>query len=232
MKKWSLFAGIVFCLTPLVFSQPLGIFTGQVSVGDDAWSGQASFANDTYEILGSGNDIWGQGQTDGFYFVYKTVTGDFIATCDAVWGEPEIPGADPQGDYWKKIGWMARDSVDDPEDAGAAHASALIIRDLYSNLVARLEYEGESFDIFFVDSEDRGDKTSTIQLKREGNTFTMFRGLTDGSFIDRGSVEIEMAETILVGLVVTSHDTNAIERGLFSNVSIKPLTAISNYALY
>lgn len=233
-RSWIL---VFLLMTAVVVqSQPLGIFTEQISVGDDNLWGSAKFSDGVYEVLGSGNDIWGSGQSDGFYYVYKPVTGDFVATCDAVWGKAEEPlDREPtEGDFWKKMGWMARNAVNDPEDRGAAHASALIIRDLQSNFCNRPVGQGETFDTFYEETEDLSDKTSKIRLTREGNVFKMYRGQTDGGFLQRSSIEIEEAEpTLMVGLVVTSHDTTALERAFFSNVEItQGGSAVDQWSVY
>jgi hypothetical protein len=212
MKKLLLSVGIIFCFTHLVFSQPLGIFTDQGSVGDDSGSGQASFANGTYEILASGSDIWGS--ADGFYWIYRQVTGDFTVTATVEWGNPE-------GDFWKKAGIMARGAVADPTDPGAVHVTAALIRDLFNNLFTRKTHAGSSVDDVDGSGEDISGYTNTIRLVREGRIFTMFRGLAAGGFQEVGAVIMSnLPDTILVGLAVTSHDLNTLEDAYFSNVEI------------
>ncbi len=217
MKRWILFTSIVLLVSPLAFSQAVGIFEGQVSIGDDNGAGSAAFANGVYDIVGSGNDIWGS--SDGCYYVYSVVTGPFLITAEVNW---EMSGP-RDGDEWKKAGLMARDSVDYPDDPSATHATGIIIRSQGSNLERRLDYSGGSQDIEV--QEKRSDETNVIQLMRTGNVFTMLRGLTDGTFRVIGSTEVPMADKILVGLVVTSHDTSTTERAFFKNVTLQLLGA-------
>lgn len=218
MKRWILLASVLTVICPLAFSQAIGIFDGQVSIGDDNFQGSASFANGTYDVVGSGHDLWGS--SDGCYFVYKAVTGPFLLTTEVNW-EKSGPR---DGDEWKKAGLMARDAVDAPEDPSNIHATGIIIRSQGSNLEHRLEYNGRSDDVEV--QEKRADETNFIQMQRIGNTFTMLRGLTDGTFRVIGSTEVpNMPEKILVGLVVTSHDATTMERAFFTNVSLELLGA-------
>ena len=106
MKRF-LVMSTVLCCSMVCFGQPVGIFTDQVSVGSDAGAGTATFQNGVYQIEGSGNDIWGV--PDGFYWIYKEITGDFTATATVEW----LTGVDT-GDEWKKAGILARNTADDP----------------------------------------------------------------------------------------------------------------------
>ena len=110
IRKTVLCAIFVAALVPWVHAQAIGIFENQVSVGTDAGAGSATFANSVYDVVGSGNDIWDS--ADGFYFVYKTVTGPFIITGEVNW-ERSGPR---DGKEWKKAGFMARNTADAPDD--------------------------------------------------------------------------------------------------------------------
>lgn len=225
MKRCFLAALLMMCCT-ICFSQPIGIFTGQASVGDDNDGGIASLENDVYTIEGSGNDIWGV--PDGFFWIFKEVTGDFIATANVQWlfGEGE-------GDLWKKAGIIARNTVDDPERTDGEYACSALIRGNLSNFFARPTVDEGEEDTFYDSEEDLSPLTNTIQLKREGNTFTMLRELAAGGFSELASIEIDMLDTILVGLCVTAHDTSMIEVAEFRDVSIEQgPTSVSDFSLY
>ncbi|MEW6236127.1 MAG: hypothetical protein AB1656_12135 [Candidatus Omnitrophota bacterium] len=215
MKRGIFFVFLMTAISPLVFSQAIGIFDGQVSIGDDNGQGSATFANGVYDVVGSGNDLWGS--ADGCYFVYKEVTGSFLITGEVNWEK----GGPRDGDEWKKAGFMARDSVGFEDDPGSPHATGIIIRSQGSNLEKRTDYTGRSDDIAV--QEKRADETNVIQLMRVGDTFTMLRQVTDGTFRVIGSIDIPMPTTILVGLVVTSHNTSTTERAFFSGVTLQLL---------
>lgn len=215
----------ILCSSLVCFGQPIGIFTDQVSVGDDAGAGLATFQNGVYLIEGSGNDIWDV--PDGFFWVYKEVTGDFTATATVEW----LTGVDT-GDEWKKAGILARNTADDPSRDDGEYACAAIIRGNLSNFFTRQDPASEE-DTFYSGDEDISILNNTIQLKRVGNVFTMSRGLKAGGFKELASKQIIMLDTIVVGLEVTSHDTSTIEQAQFTDVSIvQGSTSVSDFVLY
>ena len=218
---------VMLCGMVCVAQEEIGIFDGQASVGDDALAGEASFDSDTgvYEIWGSGNDIWDP--PDGFYWVYVEITGDFTATATVEWD------TDPfAGDEWKKAGIIARDTLD-PFDEGCQYACAAIILGNFNNFFTRTSEEDSEDDIVDGRDEDLTPYTFELQLKREGTTFYMSRGLVDGGFAEISSFSFpEFSDTVLVGLCVTSHDTSTLEIAHFSNVSIDQTTAVGDFCLY
>ena len=219
MKRIMLLVSIMAVTVPLVFSQAIGIFEGQASIGTDNGLGIATYssANSTYDVVASGADIWGS--ADGCYFVYKKITGPFVLTGEVNW-EKSGPR---DGDEWKKAGFMARDGDNPADDPSSPHITGIIIRSQGSNLEHRLEYSGSSDDVEV--QEKRADETNVIQLMRVGNTFTMLRGLQDGSFHTIGSTEHpDMPAAVWAGLTVTSHDVNTTERAYFKNVTLKSLS--------
>ena len=230
IKKLVCGIGMVMLCCSLGFAQPVGIFTGQVSIGDDNFLGEVTFANGVYSMLASGNDLCGS--FDGAYYAYQVVTGNFTAQCTVEWETPFV------GDFWKKMGLMARDSVSAPDDPGARHATAVIIRDLFSNLQTRREPAGGSDDIVYSDAEVvsnyvGSDNRSTIRLVRTGTQFNMWRLNVANVWEDLGFIDLPgISDTILVGIVVTSHNTSVIEQAFFRDVSITASTAVSNYSLY
>jgi len=225
-KSFVLVVGLMLCVSPLSFGQwtfedaPLGDFTNQATFGDD-WGDPEynSYADGTYEVLGSGADIWDA--ADNFFFVYKEVEGSFIMTADVAWGDQDTPGGGPDaGNDWKKMGLMAREDV---ESNGSRHAFALLRKDLMGVLDYRAEADADSLDVNQVAKADG--QTDTIQLVRSGDTFSMFRGTESGEFVSLGSTEIaDMPDTLFVGLAITAHDVAALERAFFSNVTIEAIS--------
>lgn len=226
MNKGFSAAAILLLCGSVCVAQPIGMFTGQASVGDDNGAGLAEYdeAADAYEIEGSGNDIWGV--PDGFYWIYLEVTGDFTATCAVEW----LTGVD-EGDRWKKAGIIARNTADDPTRADGEYAcSSLNIGNL-SNFFTRIE-DGSETDVFTDDEEDLTPFTNTIQLIRNGNVFSMTRQLAAGGFQTLGTNTIPMEETVVVGLCVTSHNTGIIEAARFTDVSIEQGAGVGAFELY
>ena len=67
----------------LAQTKNLGIFTGQGDIGDvlKPGSGRYNAQNHTYELAGSGYNVWFD--HDEFHFMWKKMKGDFILYCRA-----------------------------------------------------------------------------------------------------------------------------------------------------
>lgn len=225
MKRCFVLVVAMLCCT-VCFGQDIGIFTGKASVGDDNDFGFITYENNVYEMEGSGNDIWDV--PDGFFWIYKEVTGDFTATTTVEWL------TDPAGgDEWKKAGIIARNTADDPARVDGEYACSAIIRGNLSNFFCRPLADSGEEDTFFNGEEDISVLNNTIQLTREGDTFSMLRGLKSGGFSQLASLDIDMLDTILVGLCVTSHVVGSIEIANFTEVSIlQNVTSVDDFSLY
>ncbi len=213
-KKISFIIGVVLFVSPLSFAQ-LGIFTDEISVGDDAWLGQASFDNGVYTIEASGSDI--QGTADGMYFIWQEISGSFIIECDLAWGDQIEPaGAPDTGNDWKKMGPMIRALPAD--DAGAANILGLLRRDLAADLQWREDTGGETNNA--GEQVKSGVETDTLRMVRMLDTVTLMRKQQDGSYRTVGSHTLDLEDPVAIGFAVTAHDTTHIAVAQFSNVSI------------
>jgi len=231
MKKCLYYFTVLSCLLilglcPSTYAQfieeiPLGIFTHQASYGND-WGmfDLNKFSNGTYEVLGSGSDIWGN--SDNFMFVYKEITGSFIMSADLKWGDQDTPGGGPTaGNEWKKMGLMIRE---DAEANGSRHLFAMLRNDLQADFQGRADAADGSSAEFPALIAKAADDIDTVQLIRSGSAFSMNRKKADGSWKSIGTKTIaDFANTAYVGLAVTAHDTNNLERGFFSNVTISQI---------
>ncbi len=199
----------------------LGDFTHEASLGTDAGLGEANFVSSTgtYEVLGSGDDIWNT--ADGMYWVYKEISGNFRVTVSMEWGPQEIPG-NTNSNFWKKMGIMFRA---EPEDPSSSYVFALLRRDLGAELQARLASGERSVGMETI--AKKGQETDRIQLLRTGDVFTMYRILEDGSTVPIGARKVPNFPTeAYVGLAVTSHDVEKLERAFFSSLSIEPVQGV------
>lgn len=211
MKRAILF-GLCALLTPVVAFAQVGDFPEQASVGDDGGLGAAEFSDGTYIIEAGGSDIWGG--ADGFYWVYQEYTGNFVVTADIAWNEDRAIRTNDVND-WRKAGIMARV---EPTEPGSRAVMGLLRSDLGSNLQWRPEAGSETLQVGLTAKETSD--TDTLRLIRVGNEFSLLRGQEDGSFRTIGSAEVDLPETLYLGLAVTSHDTQNIEAGEFSNLQI------------
>src|ERR1039458_5411219 len=85
----ALFLGLS-CLACSTHAQNLGLFEGQADVGSVTPPGTATYdaAAGTYTLTSAGANLWGT--TDGFYFVWKKMSGDAVLTADLSF--PETAG--------------------------------------------------------------------------------------------------------------------------------------------
>jgi hypothetical protein len=203
----------------VAFAQ-VGVFTGAVSVGDDGGIGEASFAGGTYTVMGSGSDIWNN--TDGFYWIYKEVTGNWMVTVDCAWDEASAFRTAALQE-WRKMGVMVRT---EPEVAGSINVLGLLRSDLGANLQWRAEKDGASAEASGVQAKGTND-TDTIRLTRVGNTFTLLRKTADGQFRTIHTTSaVTMPDKVYYGLAVTAHEVNNIEAGKFSNLVFTPIEVV------
>jgi len=99
----------------------IGIFDAQNEVGRPSRSGFASYdpRQQTYRIVGSGQNMWGD--HDDFHFVWKRMTGNFILSTRARF---LAASAEPH----RKIGWTIRPSLEtnSPHVTAAMHGNGLM----------------------------------------------------------------------------------------------------------
>ena len=108
---------------------------------------------------GSGKNIWFD--RDEFHFLYKKIKGDFILTAHV---EFIGKGVDPH----RKIGWMARNSL----DTSSAHVSAVIHGDGLTSLQYRKTAYGETEEI-----RSAIDRSNRCSAGTKGKRFSSCRSL-------------------------------------------------------
>jgi TolB protein len=196
---------VLFC-TLSGFSQPtnLGIFDGQGDIGKDVKPGSAAYNPKTheYQLSGSGYNVWFD--RDEFHYLWKKMKGDFILYTRArLVGK----GVDPH----RKVGWMVRQSLED----NAPHVSAVNHGDGLTSMQYR-KTAGAMTD----ESKASITQADVIQLERTGNTFTMRVARFGEPFVTESVENIDLGDEVYVGLFVTSHNKDVIEKGTFDDVRI------------
>src|SRR5215831_13076461 len=133
-------------------SQQVGIFDGHDDVGAVLHKGSASYSDAThsYELTGSGGNIWLT--HDEFQFAWKKMKGDFILQARGT-----LLGAGTEAH--RKFGWMIRASLDT--------SSAMVCAALHGNGLTSLQFRKTSGanvkqDTFLTRSPD------VIELERRG----------------------------------------------------------------
>ena len=183
---------------------PLGDFDGATDVGAARRAGSATYdaRRQEYVIAGSGANMWGT--RDGFHFVWKRVTGDFILTTRA-----RLLGRSAQPH--RKLGWTVRSTL----AADAPHVTAAVHGDGLAALQFRRAAAGET-------EERRSTVTGpdVVQLERRGGTFVMSVARFGDTLTTERLDGVALGDTVYVGLFVTAHDSGAVERGAFRDVRV------------
>jgi hypothetical protein len=173
-------------------------------------------ATGTYSITGSGADVWGS--SDQFHYGYRELTGD---------GEivARVVDNGTGSNNWAKGGVMIRETL----DANSKHMIAALTGSEGGGIAfqGRPETGGNSMSY-------HGDITASppywVKLTREGNTITAYcsaDGVEWTLFTDTSPdgaitnpIDVEMADPVLIGLFVTSHQAGELRTYTFDNVSI------------
>lgn len=200
--------GAALCMTgsaPLLAqTKNLGIFEGQNDIGAVLKTGSARYnpQNHTYELSGSGYNVWFD--HDEFQFMWKKMKGDFILYTRA---ELLGQGVDPH----RKVGWMARASL----DPKSAHINAVVHGDGLTSLQYRKTTGANTEEI-----KAKITHADVIQLERKGNTYTMRVAKFGEPFVTEQVADLDLGDEVYVGLFVGSHNKDVLERGVFRDVRI------------
>ena len=214
MKFLAIFLLVSFSQLCSGQGNPLGIFDKSADIGKPKNTGSARYdeATQTYYLKGSGYNIWFN--RDEFQYLYKKINGDFILTADfAFLGE--------KGNGHRKIGWMIRESADEAAASynATTHGDGLTV--LQWRILRGAYMRDPEEEIFFA----KKSPFQTIQLERIGKTIMMRVANFGEPLQDVGSTQMfNMKDSVLVGLYVSSHDSDRVEEAKMWNVRIdKPV---------
>ena len=182
----------------------LGQFDGHTDVGSPKISGSASYdaASQTYTLTGGGANIWST--NDQFQFLWKKMKGDFI-----VRARVEFVGAGANAH--RKIGWMARSSMDSnvPYVDAAEHGAGLT--SLQYRLSAGSNTDQEVLSISNAD---------IIQFERRGTDYSFSAAHSGETFEVTNFSDAALPDDVFVGLFICSHSPNVKEKAIFHDVQI------------
>ena len=200
---------LILLLVPIFFScakQPSpGVFEHNSDVGTVQLKGYVSFdeKSNEYHVTGSGENMWGT--ADAFQYVWSKVSGDVVLTADISWtGEGK--------NAHRKAGWMIRQGL----DADDAYADGVIHGDGLTSLQFREVKGGETLEV-----QSPISAPASLKLARHGDLFTLSVAREGEEFFPVGSVTVDLADSVYVGLAVCSHDNTVAETAVFSNVSME-----------
>jgi len=152
-------------------------------------------------MTGAGADIWEN--SDQFHFAYKRLSGVGSITAKVVSMTNTNNSA--------KAGVMIRESL----EPGSTHAMVNIQPMNEVQFLRRLETALES------EADGQGDVSTPVwvRLTRSGNTFTGEYSVDGNTWETLGSATIPMLLDVYIGLIVCSHDSNAMCTAEFSDVT-------------
>jgi TolB protein len=199
-----LFSCVLIFFGHSVFAQSVGIFEGHGDVGVGVKPGSATYipATQQYVISGAGYNVWLD--HDEFQYVWKKIKGDFI-----LYARAEFLGT--WVDYHRKVGWMVRKTL----DGNSPHVNAVEHGDGLTSLQWRPTAGAQT-------QEHRMKLThaNILQLERKGGVYIMRAAIYGQPFQTDTLTGLDLGDEVYVGLFVGSHNSDVMETGVFSNVSI------------
>ncbi|MBX2916244.1 MAG: TolB family protein [Cyclobacteriaceae bacterium] len=201
---------ILLFTSQILYSQnPVGLFENHADIGNPINKGSVTYSmlDQVYQITGSGYNIWfGR---DEFHYIYRKISGDFIATANFQFVGK---GTDPH----RKVGWMVRANTQ--EDA--PHMSAGVHGDGLASLQWR-QLKGAHMR----DPEDEIKFTKRnpqiIQLERAAGVYIMRVANPGEPLQEVGRYELNtLPDSVLIGIFITAHNKDVIETAQVWNVQI------------
>jgi TolB protein len=193
----------------------LALFDGHGDIGRVARPGSVEEAPEggTVVIDGAGANMWFA--ADEGHFLWKRLKGDFIVSARV-----EFVG---QGvEAHRKIGWMARSSL----DTGSAHASAVVHGDGLTSLQYRRTSGADTEEARLpISGADQ------IQLERRGTAYIMSAARFGEPYASERVEDIDLGGELYVGLFVCSHNAEVVEKARFTNVRVT-IPAPENFVPY
>lgn len=173
-------------------------------------AGEGTFSAGTFTVKGSGTDIWES--SDQFQYVNQSITGDaeIIAKVNSL----------TNTSTYAKAGVMFRETLTPTSkhamtDASAGAGIEFLSRDTTSGTTI---FEGVG-----------GAAPKWVRLVRLGNVFTSYTSDNGTTWTQIGTARtIAMANTIYVGMAVTSHANGTLGTGIFSDVLVRNIVPTTN----
>src|SRR4051812_4695019 len=171
-------------------------------VGAVGVAGRADYNAGVFTVSGSGADIWGS--ADAFRVVYRRLSGGGEIVARGAAGADTGP--------WAKAGGVIRSAP----DAGSQQAAMIVSPGKGLALQYRTTTGGASASI----SGGAGTAPAWLRIVRAGASLTAYRSSDGATWTKVGTASIGMPATVLVGVVVSSHNNTTLATAAFDNVSV------------
>ena len=194
----------------------LGLFQDMSAVGTLLHAGSAEYsaATGTYEVTGSGENMWAN--ADAFQFVWTKVDAvnvTFTADISIL----------SSGEEHRKAALMIRQSL----DADSAYADVALHGNGLTSLQFRTAKSAPTHEI-----ESNISAPHRLRIEKRGDLFYMWLSDSSGSLqFAGGSARIPITGPFYIGLAVCAHNKDAILKASFSNVELYEASARQATAL-
>ncbi len=183
----------------------LGVFESHSDIGTVLHPGSIEYdsSKQTYTVSGSGENMWAV--ADAFQFVWKRVSGDVTLTAD-------ISFLNAGGSEHKKAVLMLRQSL----DADSVYADLALHASGLTSLQFRDEKGAVTHEI-----QSNISAPKRLRLAKRGDY--VYMSLAEAGAepkVAGGWLRIPLQGTFYVGIGVCSHDKDAVEKAVFSNVEL------------
>ena len=198
------------CVSSLA-AQPIGLFEGHNDVGMTPRAGAAEYEPNqrAYTVSGGGANMWLT--NDAFHFVWKMLSGDVTLAAD-------IHFLGRGGDPHRKAVLLVRQSL----DPDAAYADAALHGDGLTSLQYRETQGARTYEIQSSVVAPR-----RLRIEKRGSYVSLSIAKAGGELQPAGgSFRLVLKDPFYIGLGVCAHNSNAIERAVFSDVQINTSTPV------
>jgi len=203
----ALTAPVALAATP-----SLGIFEDHQDVGTVLHPGSVEYnaAQQAYTISGSGANMWfGE---DDFHYLWTKVSGDVSLTAD-------ITFVGNTGNNHRKAVLMIRQSLD-------ANSPAVDLARHGDGLTSLQYRDAPGANTHEVESNVSAPRT--VRIEKRGDYFYAFVSGSDGKLqVSGASTKLALTGPFYIGIGVCAHDKDVVEKAVFSNVKLGPLSPTS-----
>jgi regulation of enolase protein 1 (concanavalin A-like superfamily) len=165
-------------------------------------AGDSASSNNTFQVAGSGADIWGI--ADAFQYAYQPVSGNVDVVARVVSVDPTDP--------WAKSGVMIRETL----DAASDHAMSVVSAGAGSAFQRRLTAGGTT-------THTGGPNVTApywVRMTRTNSTFNSYVSADGNTWTLVGTDTITMGTNVYVGLCSTAHTNGALNAAIIDSVTI------------
>jgi TolB protein len=189
-------------------SSTVGMFEGHGDVGTALHAGKSEYdaSKHSYTVTGSGENMWSS--SDNFQFAWKKWSSDASLTAD-------ISFVGQGGKAHRKAVLMMRQSLE-PD-------SAYVDVALHGDGLTSLQYrEAKGAPTHEIQSNISA--LAQLRIEKRGDYVSMWLGAPGEKLRPSGAaMRVSFSAPFYVGIGVCSHDKDAIQKAVFSNVELKEL---------